>query len=104
LLKDDVTAIDEILNPNYSMEAIPLEKRINSARIDVDNTENIELKIIALNDLKELYELVKLNRNGYYALVQEHIHLELVDTLNAETINRVNTFLDGISYEKVLTR
>jgi len=99
LFHNNVHALNMILNPDFSLEPEPLEKRIkdlNKKANRISNTKTKE-KIAILEELEQLIAKSKLNINQksvkeYYPKVQQFITLELVDTIYIYELEKIQRF------------
>lgn len=99
LFHNNVHALNMILNPDFTLEPEPFEKRIkdlNKKANRISNTKTKE-KIAILEELEQLIAKSKLNINQksvkeYYPKVQKFITLELVDTIDISEIEKIKKF------------
>lgn len=103
VLKGDVSAVYEILNPDFSKERKSFDERISelTKEIEESNLDNYT-KISKLNKIKKLIENKEINKDQksvieYYEKVKELITLTFVDYINIEQLERINEFL-GVKY------
>lgn len=100
LLKDDKTAIAEILKPDYSKEAVSFEKRIANLESKINDipTCNTAAKVAKLKELEELLQKSHLNQKQasvkkYYSKAKKLITFTLVDTMSLKDIQKVGDFI-----------
>ena len=99
LFYNNIHALNMILNPDFTLEPEPFDKRIkdlNKKANRISNTKTKE-KIAILEELEELIAKSKLNINQkpvkeYYTKVQELITLELVDTIDISELEKIKNF------------
>lgn len=101
LLKDDKSAISEILKPDYSKERDSFEKRISCLENEINNipTCNTSAKVSKLKELEELIKKAELNKKQasvkrYYSKVKKLITFTLVDTMSSKDIQKVGDFIE----------
>lgn len=114
VLEDKIDCLSDIYNINYSKELVPLDKRVEKINKEIDNLDNSNYKKIdRLNELKNLLEQIKLNKNQKnvykaYELVRKHIKFRLVDSIDKKQVKNVVSFfqinytLKVVSDKKVL--
>ena len=114
VLEDKIDCLSDIYNINYSKELVPLDKRVEKINKEIDNLDNSNYKKIdRLNELKNLLEQIKLNKNQKnvykaYELVRKHIKFRLVDSIDKSQVKNVVSFfqinytLKDVSDKKVL--
>lgn len=111
LLSDDITAIDELYNPNYELEKVPFNSQIKEATEIFNTISNLKIdeKKSQLEKLQNLIESAKINQNqkpikDYYLKLQEMITFNHIDTLTIEEYDRVNKFFDKQNQSKTKKR
>lgn len=114
VLEDKIDCLSDIYNINYSKELVPLDKRVEKINKEIDNLDNSNYKKIdRLNELKNLLEQIKLNKNQKnvykaYELVRKHIKFRLIDSIDKKQVKNVVSFfqinytLKVVSDKKVL--
>ena len=114
ILEDENDYLSDIYNINYNKELVSLDKKVEKLNSEIDNLDNSNYKKIdKLNELKNLLEQIKLNKdqkNVYkaYELVRKHIKFRLVDSIDKSQVKNVISFfridynLKVVSDKKVL--
>lgn len=100
ILKGDVSAVYEILNPDFNKERKSFDERISEITNEI-NDSNLDnnRKISKLNRVKKLIENKELNKNQesvleYYEKVKELIILTRIDLINIKSLERIIDFFD----------
>lgn len=114
ILEDKIDCLSDIYNINYDKELVPLDKRVEKLNNEINSLNNSDYKKIdKLNELKNLLEQIKLNKNQKnvykaYELIRKHIKFRLVDSIDKSQVKNVVSFLkigyhlDAISDKKIL--
>lgn len=114
ILEDKIDCLSDIYNINYDKELVPLDKRVEKLNNEINSLNNSDYKKIEkLNELKNLLEQIKLNKNQKnvykaYELIRKHIKFRLVDSIDKSQVKNVVSFfqinytLKVVSDKKVL--
>lgn len=98
ILEDENDYLSDIYNINYNKELVPLDKRVKKLNNKINSLDNSNYKKIdKLNELKNLLEQIKLNKNQKnvykaYELVRKHIKFKLIDSIDKVQVKYVVSF------------
>lgn len=92
-------AVEQIMNPDYSLEKPSVEAKIEKLSTEIDTINNLEAKkkIEKLKELEGLLEKLEINKMQkpvmpYYKKVQELINIKLVDSISMDEFQRIQNF------------
>lgn len=114
ILEYKIDCLSDIYNIDYDKEFVPLDKRVEKLNNEINSLNNSDYKKIdKLNELKNLLEQIKLNKNQKnvykaYELVRKYIKFRLVDSIDKSQVKNVVSFfqinyiLKVVSDKKVL--
>lgn len=104
-----LSSIIELYETDSSKDSFDLEERINRKLEYINSIPNEEVskKIMALNELKSLYESMKYNKDisktdEYYKLVKQCIIFNKIGEINASISNQVLSFFDSSSINEYI--
>lgn len=100
MLKGKESAIEEILNPDFSKERKSIDEKIKELQEELNSKKlSVSEEILVLNRIKKLLETKKLNENQesvleYYDKVKNLITLTRIDFINVEQLKRIYDFFE----------
>lgn len=100
-LNGDMYALKSIFNPDFKMESVSINTRIEMTMSELEEINNLDFdkKREKLDELKKLIEISNINKDqkpiaDYYNKFKDLVSLNLVDTISIDEISKITSFFD----------